>query len=104
MPRGAQAPWDDTSDPLPAVVNEGPPWGNSGSDARALAELPPLAAAPPTIDEMLALMTRQVLDVVTWTNAEGFADAYRGAGGNARGLFQTAAIKLAARADQLRKG
>jgi hypothetical protein len=108
LPRGAQPPWDDTADALPPVVEEGPPraggrWADVG-DAKALAELPPLAAAPPTIDEMLALMTRQVMDVVTWTNADGFADAYRGAGANARGLFQTAAIKLAARADQLRKG
>lgn len=105
-PRGGEVPWDDTTDPMPPVVNEGPPrssrWEDV-ADAKAIAELPPLAAAPPTIDEMLGLMTRQVMDVVAWTNAEGFVDAYRGAGANARGLFQTAAIKLAARADQLRK-
>ena len=55
----------------------------------------------PTIDEMLALMARQVMEVITWTQADGFTDAYRTASANARGLFQTAVIKLAARADQL---
>jgi hypothetical protein len=43
------------------------------------------------------------MEVITWTQAEGFTDAYRSAAGNARGLFQTAVFKLAARADQLRK-
>jgi hypothetical protein len=33
-----------------------------------------------------------------------YLDAYRNASPNARGLFHTAAIKLAARADQLRRG
>ena len=41
---------------------------------------------------------------IAWTEAEGFVDAYRTATGNSRGLFQAAVIKLAARADQLRKG
>ncbi len=117
-PRGkgtATAPWDDTSDPLPPITSADsplgtlggptnrivPPWEDDTPDARTQA---PVATAPPTIDEMLALMTRQIMEVVTWTQAEGFTDAYRTAGGNARGLFQTAAIKLAARADQLRKG
>ncbi len=104
------APWDDTTDPLP-VVNEGPPtrggtppWEENPREARDLALAEPLAAASaPTIDEMLQMMTRQIMDVVGWTQAEGFTDSYRSAGGNARGLFQAAAIKLAARADQLRK-
>ena len=62
-----------------------------------------MAAAAPTIDEMLGLMTRQVMDVITWTQAEGFGEAYRTAGANSRGLFQNAALKLAATADQLRR-
>jgi hypothetical protein len=57
-----------------------------------------------TIDEMLDLMAKQIMQVITWTQAEGFLDAYRNASPNARGLFHTAAIKLAARADQLRRG
>ena len=64
---------------------------------------PPVYPAAPTIDELLALMARQVMEVITWTQAEGFTEAYRGAGGNSRGLFQTAVFKLAARGDQLRK-
>ena len=55
-----------------------------------------------TIDEMLDLMAKQIMQVIAWTQAEGFLDAYRNASPNARGLFHTAAIKLAARADQLR--
>jgi len=52
---------------------------------------------------MLELMARQVMEVVNWTQSDGFYDAYRSARANARGLFQAAVIKLAARADQLRK-
>jgi ParB-like chromosome segregation protein Spo0J len=57
-----------------------------------------------TIDEMLDLMAKQIMEVLTWTKADGFADAYRSAGGHARGLFQTAVFNLAARAERLRKG
>ncbi len=115
-PRGRRrvdAGWDDTTDPMP-VINEGPPRGGSGAlvppwedespDTRALARSPVASAAAPTIDEMLNLMTRQVMEVVQWTQADGFNDAYASAGANVRSLFQTAVIKLAARADQLRKG
>ncbi len=66
-------------------------------------ELTPDVSAA-TIDEMLDLMAKQIVQVITWTQAEGFLDAYRNASPNARGLFHTAAIKLAARADQLRRG
>jgi ParB-like chromosome segregation protein Spo0J len=101
------APWDDTRDPMPPVTHGRggqatvPPWEASGDNAAALA--PPVTSAAPTIEEMLGLMTKQILEVITWSQAEGFAEAYKTAGANARGLFQTAAIKLAARADQLRK-
>ena len=78
-----------------------PPW--EGGDAKKAALSEPVAPVAPTIEEMLALMAKQVMEVITWTQAEGFIDAYRAASGNARGLFQTAVIKLAARADQLRK-
>jgi hypothetical protein len=98
------APWDDTVDPLPV---QGPttavaPW-EATADAKAIAKSPPVPVAAPSIEEMLALMTRQIMEVVGWTQAEGFADAYKNASGNARGLFHTAAIKIAARAEQLRK-
>jgi hypothetical protein len=52
---------------------------------------------------MLELMSKQIMQVIAWTQADGFLDAYRNASPNARGLFHTAAIKLAARADQLRR-
>jgi hypothetical protein len=69
--------------------------------AAALAE--PTPSAAPTIDELLALMAKQIMEMITWTQAEGFVDSYHSASGNAKGLFQAAVIKLAARADQLRK-
>ena len=102
------APWDDTVDPMPKVERSGmpaelpaAPWDDDSAKAVALTPLVPPAA--PTIDEMLGMMTTQIMDVITWTKAEGFGEAYRNAGANARGLFQTAALRLAARADQLRK-
>lgn len=98
------APWDDTTDPMPPVKRQpAAPWEDAG-DAKAIAQGPPVAVAAPTIEEMLGLMTRQVMEIVAWTNADGFGDSYRAASANSRGLFQTAVIKLAARADQLRKG
>jgi ParB-like chromosome segregation protein Spo0J len=99
-PRG-KAPWDDTKTPLPTVAHEPAVTGKPGYKAAALAE--PVPSAAPTIDEMLAMMARQIMEMITWTQAEGFVDAYHGASGNAKGLFQAAVIKLAARADQLRK-
>ena len=96
------APWDDATDPMPVVRRDDPPFDATSPKGVALA--PPVAVAAPTIDEMLAMMSRQVMEVVAWTQAEGFTEAYRSAGGNSRGLFQTAVIRLAARGDQLRKG
>jgi hypothetical protein len=103
------APWDDTTSPLPPVTKQAPatskakpPWEDDLADAKRVA-LQPITEAAPSIDEMLTLMTRQIMEMINWTQAEGFSDAYRNAGANARGLFQTAVIKLAARADQLRK-
>jgi ParB-like chromosome segregation protein Spo0J len=102
-----KAPWDDTRDPMPPVTHASaggaaPPWEETG-DPKAAALAPPVASAAPTIDEMLAMMTRQIREVIGWAHAEGFIDAYKSASANARGLFQTTAIKLAARADQLRR-
>ena len=97
------APWDDATGPMPAVDRPVPsaPWDDATAKSVALA--PPVATAAPTIYEMLGLMTTQIMDVITWTEAEGFAEAYSTAGPNARGLFQTAALKLAAKADRLRR-
>jgi ParB-like chromosome segregation protein Spo0J len=97
-------PWDDASTPLPAPsIERAAALAGESADARFAAQAQVLPAADPTIDEMLAMMARRIMEVIQWTNAEGFTEAYRTAGGNARGLFQSAVIKLAARADQLRK-
>jgi hypothetical protein len=84
-----------------APVSASASW--EGPDAKRVALSDPVPPAAPTIEEMLALMARQIMEVVTWTQAEGFTEAYRTASGNSRGLFQTAVFKLAAKADQLRK-
>jgi hypothetical protein len=103
------APWDDAVTPMPKVEHSAfpadlpsAPWDDASAKAIALA--PTVAPEAPTIDEMLTLMTNQIMDLINWTKAEGFADAYKSAGANARGLFDTAVIRLAARAGQLRKG
>jgi hypothetical protein len=98
--REDDAPWEA---PIGTpVVNEGPPW-EGGADAKTVALSAPIATAAPTIEEMLGMMTRQIIEMVNWTHADGFVETYKAAGANSRGLFQTAVIKLAARADQLRK-
>lgn len=99
------APWDEppTGKPVGARVGDEvtPPW--EVADAKKIALSDPVHPAAPTVDEMLALMAKQIMEVINWTQADGFTEAYRQASGNARGLFQTAVFKLAARADQLRK-
>jgi len=72
-------------------------------DPRTVAAEGPVPVSAPTIDELLELMSRQIMQVITWTQADGFVDSYRSASPNARGLFHAAVIKLAARADQLRR-
>jgi hypothetical protein len=98
-------PWDDATDPLPAIAespgSSSPPW--IGADAKAVALADPVTPAAPTIDEMLLMMARQVAEVLTWTQAEGFSEAFHTAGRNARGQFQAAVDGLAARAAELRE-
>ena len=72
-------------------------------DPRTVASEGPVPVSAPTIDELLELMSRQIMQVITWTQADGFVDSYRSASPNARGVFHAAVIKLAARADQLRR-
>jgi hypothetical protein len=79
------------------------PWEEAAPDEKALAQSPPILPAAPTIDEMLDLMTRNVLEVVSWANAPGFVESYKIASGNTRGQFQSACHKLATRAEQLKK-
>lgn len=100
MSATAAPPWEEApARPKPA---QEAPW-HGGPDPRAIAAEGPVDVSAPTIDELLELMARQIMQVITWTQAEGFVDSYRSAGPNARGVFHAAVIKLAARADQLRR-
>jgi hypothetical protein len=98
-------PWDDappaarTKNPLADEVHFA-----GGVDPRIIASQGPVDVAAPSIEELLDVMAKQIMDVVSWTQAEGFVDSYRSASSNARGVFHAAVIKLAARADKLRRG
>lgn len=97
------APWDDTTDPLPPIRDEAaPPWDTG--DASAFAKSDPVDVATPTIDEMLAMMTRQVLEVISWSEAEGFVEAQPTAGRKAREQFQVSVRRLVERAELLKAG
>ncbi len=105
-PRKGKASEWEIDEPAPGKGTRGrtaAPWEETAPDAKTAALAPPITPAAPTIDEMLELMTKNIMEVVTWTNAPGFMDSYKIASANARGLFQSSCIKLAARADQLRK-
>jgi hypothetical protein len=93
--KGDTAPWEDAP--------KGRGLEREFADAKATALEPPAMPAAPTIDEMLEIMSRQIMEVVQWTHSDGFNESYKQGSPNARGLFHTAAIKLAARAEQLRK-
>ena len=99
----ATAPWEGTT---PKAKGRGPlmeePPYPGGPEPIGMAPRP-IDGSAPTIDELLELMSRQIMQVITWTQADGFLDSYRSASPNARGLFHAAVIKLAARADQLRR-
>ncbi len=85
----------------PGRESDVPPFAHDARDAAAAVSV---NADGSNIDEMLEVMARQVNEVVTWTKAEGFNEAYRSASNNARGLFQAAVFSLASRAERLRKG
>jgi hypothetical protein len=95
------APWEDAPVGRPVGGAVGGAFGGSPDKKMALSD--PVAPSAPTIDEMLSLMTKQIMEVINWTQADGFTDAYRSGSANGRGLFQTAVLKLAARAGELRK-
>ncbi len=101
----AAPPWEETA-PAKAkgkgAAADEIHW-QGGPEPRTVAAEGPVPVSAPTIDELLELMSRQIMQVITWTQADGFVDSYRSASPNARGLFHAAVIKLAARADQLRR-
>ena len=102
--------WDDTRDPLPPLdpahaVGLGAgsaPW--DAVDSKTIALSPPVAMDAPPIDEYLQMMTTQIEQVSTWTEADDFAATYRTAGANARKRFQAAVLRLASLADRLQQG
>jgi ParB-like chromosome segregation protein Spo0J len=97
----AAPPWEETAArPRGKVEEIAVP---AGPEPRAIAAEGPIDVSATPIDELLELMSRHIMQVITWTQAEGFLDSYRSASPNARGLFHAAVIKLAARADQLRR-
>ena len=103
----AAPPWEETKAGRPprrpgsrGAASDAPPFAREARDAAAAV---PVDADGSTIDEMLELMAKQIMQVVTWTKAEGFLDAYRTASANARGLFQAAVFNLAARAEHCRR-
>jgi hypothetical protein len=104
----AAPPWEDL--PAGVVPDDAGRTGRIEAaeplpqEIRAAARDEPVASSEANIDEMLEMMAKQVNQVLKWTQAEGFSEAYRTASANARGLFHTAIIKLAAQAERLRRG
>jgi hypothetical protein len=98
----AAPPWEETAG-RPKVAPGAELQYPTGPEPRPIATEGPIDVSAPHIDELLELMSRQIMQVITWTQTEGFLDSYRAASPNARGLFHAAVIKLAARADQLRR-
>lgn len=98
---GSTPPWEDS--PSAVAVADDSPF-SPGADPKAFATQGPIEVLAPSVDELLDIMSKQIMEVVGWTQADGFADGYRDASANARGMFHAAVIKLAARADQLRRG
>jgi ParB-like chromosome segregation protein Spo0J len=104
----AAPPWEETP-AAPAANRTAPaaeprtaaPAAETGPAPRSDAWAQPVEPSSSSIDEMLEMMSKQVMQVIRWTQAEGFVEAFRHASANARGLFLTAALKLGARADQL---
>jgi ParB-like chromosome segregation protein Spo0J len=91
--RETEPPWEERPAPVGA-----------GRGDKRMALTGPVEVTSSTIDEMLEMMARQVMEIVNWTMVDGFTEAYHSAKPHPRGLFQSAVIKLAARANQLRRG
>jgi ParB-like chromosome segregation protein Spo0J len=100
------APWEETK-AVPAEPDHRPEpaydLAPTPRETRATALAEPVETAEATIDEMLELMSKQVQQVVDWTKAEGFDEAYRSARSNVKALFQAAVYNLGNRANQLLK-
>jgi ParB-like nuclease domain len=87
----------------PTRISDKTPSQISHDDPRYIGDALSAEVGAVSIDEMLEFMVNQIKQLIDWTNVEGFMDAYKSASASSRGLFHTIAIKLAARADQLRR-
>ena len=108
-----RAPWDDATDPMPPVQDQGfgsggvggagsfasAPWDDTAAKAVALA--PPIAVATPSIDEMLNVMTDQIQQLLNWSDSPEFAAAYQEADYGVRSRFDNAVSQLDSRVNQL---
>jgi ParB-like chromosome segregation protein Spo0J len=104
----ATAPWQETKESAPGATR---PTARVKDSEELVPHAEPRSGLPPappepagsTIEEMLELMVRQISQVISWTQVEGFVEAYSKASASSRNLFQTAAFNLATRAGQLRR-
>ncbi|QDV36564.1 ParB/RepB/Spo0J family partition protein [Tautonia plasticadhaerens] len=83
---------------------DGFPPGFPGAELRDLARSGPVPVATPTIDEMLELMARQVMELVCWIEGDDFSPAYAVAGDQARQRFRVAVRTLAEAVETLDQG
>jgi hypothetical protein len=90
------APWEEVPGrhSQPPDRNDEPPWSISRGDAKAMALADPVVPAIPTIDEMLAVMVRQIGEVASWARSDGFEEALGHASSTARNRFRLAVAEL----------
>lgn len=94
---------DDHGASAPGAEGELSPIGTL-ADLREMARSGPVPVATPTIDEMLELMTRQVMEVVCWVEGDDFATAFSAAGPHARQRFHVAVQALVDASARLDEG
>jgi hypothetical protein len=92
------------ADGPPPGQSDGFPPGFPGAELRDLSRSGPVPVSTPTIDEMLELMARQVMELVCWIEGDDFSPAYAVAGDQARQRFRVAVRTLAETADRLDRG
>lgn len=95
---------DDRDPAGPPGPDAGYPDAGPPGDFRDLSRSGPVPVATPTIDEMLELMTRQVMEVVCWVEGDDFSAAFDAAGSQARQRFRVAVCTLADAAGRLDGG
>ena len=102
-PRNARGDHEPGASGGPAPSDGFPP-GFPGAELRDLARSGPVPVATPTIDEMLELMARQVMELVCWIEGDDFSPAYAVAGDQARQRFRVAVRTLGEAVETLDQG